>query len=60
MIELFNKILKRHDVTKKSFAERIGIGYGTVRNGTGRSNKSIPNWVKSFLFGYNLGKKPKE
>lgn len=61
MIELFNKILKRHNIDKVEFGKKIGMTPQGVRNGSAPSTKSIPKWVKSFLFGYRLGgKKPKE
>ena len=55
MIQIFKSILKTEDVKAKTFAKKIGLKYTSYRALI--SQNSVPRWVKSFIFGYSLGRK---
>jgi DNA-binding XRE family transcriptional regulator len=44
----FNDLLSIAGMTKKEFAELVGMEYGTI-NSWGSSGKVIPSWVRPFL-----------
>jgi DNA-binding transcriptional regulator YdaS (Cro superfamily) len=44
----FNDLLSIAGMTKKEFAELVGMEYGTI-NSWGSSGKIIPAWVCPFL-----------
>lgn len=46
----FNKLLEKADLTKKKFAEIVGMKYNSVNNWG--SSQAIPRWVISWLENY--------
>lgn len=48
-------LLKQAGLTKKEFAELVGLSYQTVNNWG--SSKNIPHWVESWLKLYIKAKK---
>ena len=46
--ELFKKLLKKANLTKKQFAEILEIPYATA-NSWGNNGRDYPYWVKSWL-----------
>ncbi len=46
--ELFKKLLKKANLTKKKFAEILEIPYATA-NSWGNNGRDYPYWVKSWL-----------
>ena len=48
--EEFKKLLKKANLSKKEFANIIGIGVGSLNNWG--STQNIPYWVKSWLSNY--------
>lgn len=44
----FNELLSIANMSKKEFAELVGMEYGTI-NSWGSSGKTIPSWVEPFL-----------
>jgi hypothetical protein len=44
----FNELLKQAGLTKKIFAEMVGMEYQTI-NAWGISGRVIPAWVRPFL-----------
>lgn len=48
--EEFNELLKNANLTKKEFAEIIGMQYTSVNNWG--SSQQFPRWVKSWLENY--------
>lgn len=53
--EDFNILLNKANLTKKEFANIIGIGQGSLNNWG--STQNIPYWVKSWLENYISKKK---
>lgn len=52
--EEFNSLLEKAQLTKKEFAEILGINQGSLNNWG--SSQNIPYWVKSWLENYNKAK----
>lgn len=51
----FNNALKLTGLSKKEFAEMVGMEYGTI-NSWGSSGKIIPSWVSSWIDNYSKSK----
>ena len=47
----FNELLKRVNLSKKEFAELVGVQYSSVNN-WGSGKFGVPYWVKSWLENY--------
>ncbi|WP_169999991.1 XRE family transcriptional regulator [Campylobacter sp. RM9328] len=47
----FNELLKKANLSKKEFAEIVGLQYGSVNNWGG--SQDVPRWVKSWLENYD-------
>ena len=58
MIEKFKDILKKENLSSQDFSKEIGINHRSFRTLTTKGSK-IPRWIKSFIFGYKLGKNNK-
>lgn len=48
--ETFNKLLKKANLSKREFAEIIGMQYSSVNNWG--SSQDFPRWVESWLQNY--------
>lgn len=55
----FKELLKKADLTKKTFSEMLGVSYNAV-NGWGTNNRDYPYWVESWLTLYIENKECKE
>ena len=55
MIKQFKNILKAEGISLKGFSDTIGMKYGSIR--TLISGNKVPRWIKSFNFGYIVGRK---
>ena len=51
-----NERLKDAGLSKKDFAEKSGMSYGTVNN-WGNDNQPVPGWVSSWLDNYKKSRK---
>ena len=49
--DVFNELLKRVNLSKKEFAELVGVQYSSVNN-WGSGKFGVPYWVKSWLENY--------
>ena len=47
----FNELLKRVNLSKKEFAELVGVQYSSVNN-WGSGKFGVPYWVKSWIENY--------
>nr|BDD47915.1 hypothetical protein 4 [Campylobacterota bacterium] len=47
----FTELLKEAKLSRKEFAAKLDMTYGTVNN-WGNANQSVPTWVKSWLENY--------
>ncbi len=56
--EEFNKLLNKAGITKKEFANIIGISQGSLNNWG--STQNIPYWVESWLENYIKAKTYKD
>lgn len=57
MLERFKEILKLNGITGKEFAKIHGLNYIGYRSATRSGSDNVPKWVRSFVNGYDLGKK---
>ena len=57
--EFFKILLKKANLTKKTFAEILGTSYNTI-NAWGSNGRDIPYWVESWLTLYIENKECKE
>jgi len=53
----FKEILKENGINGKEFSEIFGIGYDYYRKSTQNKGNRVKNWMRSFIIGYELGKK---
>ena len=57
--EQFKELMKKAELSKKSFSEILGTSYNAV-NGWGTNNRGYPYWVQSWLTLYIDNKECKE
>lgn len=50
-------ILKENKTTGKEMSEKLGISYDYFRRSTQKKGLKNRVWVRSFVIGYELGKK---
>ena len=54
MYQEFNENLKELNLSKKDFAEQVGMNYASVTNW--KHSKSLPNWLDSWMKYYKRAK----
>lgn len=57
MIEKLKQILKAEGLRGKDLAALLDTKYSTYRSMTRKKRRGYPKWVRSFVIGYELGKK---
>ena len=50
------EILKLEGFTGKQLSAMLWMNWSSYRTATRKSAKIVPNWVRSFIIGYEIGK----